>query len=174
MVVRLRVERGPHAGLERREVTRRANVIFSALGLGEAELSILLTDDAHIQALNRDYRSKDRPTDVLAFAMHEGELGEVGRGLLGDVIVSVETARRQAARAKHDVLAEVTMLLAHGVLHLLGWDHETAAKDKRMRAESHRLVTLASARVPEKISRISGKKGSSRTIAARSRSRRAR
>jgi probable rRNA maturation factor len=148
MPVRLSVEEGPHPGLERKEVARRARVVFRALGLGTAELSIVLTGDARIRELNRDYRQKDKPTDVLAFAMREGELGEVGGELLGDVIVSVETARRQALRERHDVLAEVTMLLTHGILHLLGWDHETAAKDRKMRAETARLVELAKARTP--------------------------
>lgn len=80
--------------------------------------------------------------------MREGELGHVGTDVLGDVVVSVETARRQAERAGHDLLHEVTVLLAHGVLHLLGWDHETAAKDRRMRAETTRLVALAAAPSP--------------------------
>lgn len=150
MPVRLTVEGGPHDGLPRREIARRARIVFEALDLGQAELSVVLTNDARVHELNRTYRGKDRPTDVLAFAMREGELGHVGRGLLGDVVVSVETARRQATRAGHDVMAEVTMLLAHGVLHLLGWDHETAAKDRRMRAETERLVALASATVKKK------------------------
>jgi probable rRNA maturation factor len=146
MPVRLSVEDGPHAGLDRKELLRRARVVFTALGLAGAELSVVLTGDVRIHALNRVYRGKDRPTDVLAFAMREGELGDVGREMLGDVIVSVETARRQAARAGHDVLAEVTMLLVHGTLHLLGWDHETAAKDRKMKQETARLVALATAR----------------------------
>jgi probable rRNA maturation factor len=152
MPVQLSIEAGPHDGLARREVARRARVLFDALDLGEAELSVVLTTDARIHALNRDYRSVDRPTDVLAFAMREGELGDVGSELLGDVVVSVETARRQAARAGHEVLHEVTVLLAHGLLHLLGWDHETAAKDRRMRAETARLVALA-AEPPRELAR---------------------
>jgi len=148
MPVRLSVEEGPHEGLDVTEVRRRARAIFAALGLKGAELSIMLTSDARIHALNRDFRHKDRPTDVLAFAMREGELGDVRSEILGDVIVSVETARRQASRARRDLLSEVTMLLAHGILHLLGWDHETAAKDRKMRAETARLVGLASEAPP--------------------------
>jgi probable rRNA maturation factor len=142
MPVRLSVEEGPHDGLDVAEVRRRARALFAALALADAELSVVLTSDARIHALNRDYREKDRPTDVLAFAMREGELGDVGPDILGDVVVSVETARRQAARAGHDLLAEVTMLMTHGVLHLLGWDHETPVKDRAMRAETARLVSL--------------------------------
>ena len=149
MPVRLRVEAGPHDGLVRGEVARRARVVFKALGLGDAELSVVLTDDARIHALNRDFRHMDKPTDVLAFAMHEGELGSIGTDILGDVVVSVETARRQAAREGHDVLAEVTMLLTHGILHLLGWDHDTPAKDRKMRAETARLVALAGEMAPK-------------------------
>jgi probable rRNA maturation factor len=164
MPVTLSVEEGPHRGLPAREVSRRARVVFAALGLGQAELSLVLTTDARIQALNRDYRHKDRPTDVLAFAMREGELGDVESELLGDVIVSVETARRQATREGHDVLAEVTMLLVHGLLHLLGWDHETVSKDRRMRAETARLVAIASApkpaRRPTQATKAPAKKGS--------------
>jgi probable rRNA maturation factor len=145
--VALKVERGPHRGLPRAEILRRARVICAALQLGETELSIVLTGDAQIQKLNAEFRHKDAPTDVLAFAMREGEGGHLHEGILGDVVVSVDTARIQAARVGRDVLAEVTMLLAHGVLHLLGWDHDTHAKDVRMRAETARLCTLAEKKV---------------------------
>lgn len=145
MPVHLTLETAAPRGLDRREVARRARVIFGALQLGKAELSIVLTGDAQIHELNRTYRHKDRPTDVLAFAMREGEPGG-GGDLLGDVMVDVETATRQAKKAGHPLMAEVTMLLAHGVLHLLGWDHETARKDLLMRAETARLVALATAK----------------------------
>ncbi|MDB4942452.1 MAG: Metal-dependent hydrolase YbeY, involved in rRNA and/or ribosome maturation and assembly [Labilithrix sp.] len=115
------------------------------LQLDKSEVSFTLTDDQTIHDLNRTYRHKDRPTDVLAFAMHEGEYGALAGHVLGDVIVSVPTARRQAEERGRPVLDEVTMLLAHGLLHLLGWDHETAAKDRRMRAETDRLVEAAGA-----------------------------
>ncbi len=143
MPIRLRVEHGPHPGLPRAEVLRRARAMFAALQLGKSELSIVLTNDEQIQQLNRIYRKVDRPTDVLAFAMHEGEAADLQAHLLGDVIVSVDTARTQAVRAKRRVLSEATMLIAHGILHLLGWDHETKAKDRRMRIETARLCRAA-------------------------------
>ena len=108
--------------------------MIKLLQLEKAEVSFVLTDDERIHQLNKIYRGKDRPTDVLAFAMHEGEFGALAGHVLGDVIVSVPTARKQADRSGTPVLDEVTMLLAHGLLHLLGWDHDTAAKDRRMRA----------------------------------------
>jgi len=117
--------------------------MMKALDLAEAEVSCVLTDDATIHELNKVYRGMDRPTDVLAFAMHEGEFGELAGQVLGDVIVSVPTARRQAEARNVAVLDEVTMLLAHGILHLLGWDHDTPAKDRRMKRETQRLCDAA-------------------------------
>jgi probable rRNA maturation factor len=143
----LRVEGGPYRGLPRAEILRRARAIFDGLQLGDAELSIVLTDDEQIRKLNAEFRRVDAATDVLAFAMREGHGKRLHREILGDVVVSVETARIQAARLGRDVLSEVTMLLAHGVLHLLGWDHDTRAKDVRMRAETERLCVLARQKV---------------------------
>jgi probable rRNA maturation factor len=96
----------------------------------------VLTGDDQVRQLNRVYRKKDKPTDVLAFPQDDEKL-------LGDVVVSVPTAARQAAAAGRALAAEVTMLLAHGLLHLRGWDHDTPAKDRRMRAETDRLCRLA-------------------------------
>lgn len=117
--------------------------MIQVLQLDKAEVSFVLTDDKRIHELNKIYRGKNRPTDVLAFAMHEGEFGALAGRVLGDVIVSVPTARKQALSGRTPVLDEVTMLLAHGLLHLLGWDHETAAKDRRMRTETARLCAAA-------------------------------
>lgn len=143
--VSLVVEKGPHRSVPVREVERRIKQMIALLQLEKHEISFVLTDDARIHELNRIYRHKDRPTDVLAFAMQEGEFGELAGAALGDVIVSVPTARKQAAEQGKEVLDEVTMLLAHGLLHLLGWDHETPAKDRRMRAETDRLCAAAAA-----------------------------
>jgi probable rRNA maturation factor len=150
--VRLRVEGGlGEAGLRAR-VRRRAEAMLALLQLDKAELSLVLSSDEQIRALNKSYRGKDRPTDVLAFPMREGDFGRFHAALpsrlLGDVIVSIPTAKRQARAAKRDSLGEITMLVAHGLLHLLGWDHETAAKDKKMRAETDRLVAAALAADP--------------------------
>jgi probable rRNA maturation factor len=118
-----------------------------ALQMEEAELSLVLTNDEQIHKLNATYRKKDKPTDVLAFAQQEAAHEGADETLLGDVIVSVPTARRQAKGAKHDVLAEVTMLVAHGLLHLLGWDHDTDARDRKMRAKAAFLCAAATKNV---------------------------
>jgi probable rRNA maturation factor len=119
--------------------------MLRAVQIVDAELSILLTGDDQIQKLNRIYRRKNRPTDVLAFAQREGDHAERAGRLLGDVVVSVPTARRQAAARSKDLSSELTMLLAHGLLHLLGWDHATDAEDRRMRLETARLCEAAEA-----------------------------
>ena len=121
--------------------------MLSALDLGAAELSIALTDDGEIHELNRVFRRRDRPTDVLAFAMREGAVTgkspRPGHELLGDVVVSVETARRQAARRGRTLEAEVRVLLAHGLLHLVGYDHETKKQARAMGAKTRELCRAA-------------------------------
>ena len=119
--------------------------MLGAIRMKDFELSIVLTDDEQIKDLNRIYRNKNKPTDVLAFSQREGHLGERAGRLLGDVVVSVPTARRQAEARSRDVLAEVQWLVAHGLLHLVGWDHDTPARDRRMRKETARLVAAAEA-----------------------------
>jgi probable rRNA maturation factor len=132
---------------------RRALAMLALLQLEKAELSLVLSGDAEIRELNKVYRGKDKATDVLAFSMREGDFGRLHAALpsrlLGDVIVSVPTAERQASAAKRDPLAEMTMLVAHGLLHLLGWDHETPAKDRKMRRETERLVLVAETADPD-------------------------
>lgn len=146
MPIALTIEHGPHRGIARAEVLRRIRAMIALLQLQKLEISFLLTDDNRVHQLNKIYRKKDRPTDVLAFAMREGDFGGLASEVLGDVVISVPTARKQAEEAGKDVLEEVTMLAAHGLLHLLGWDHDTPAKDRRMRAETDRLVAAAGPR----------------------------
>jgi probable rRNA maturation factor len=93
------------------------------LGHRAAEVGVLVCDDATIHALNRQYRGKDRPTDVLSFPA--GGPGADGAPYLGDVAISLETARRQAARRRIPLARELGLLLLHGVVHLSGYDHET-------------------------------------------------
>lgn len=122
---------------------KRLVAMLDALELADAEVSVLLTDDREVRTLNRDYRGVDKPTDVLSFAMREGEGARFAGDMLGDLVISVQTCARQAREAKRPLLDEATMLLAHGLLHLLGWDHETPAKDKAMRQETDRLCVAA-------------------------------
>lgn len=118
---------------------RRARKILRATGQARAELSVDLVGDREIRELNRDYRSKDRATDVLSFSLLEGEWSGFRGEMLGDVVISIETARREARKRHRALNDEVTRLLIHGVLHLLGHDHEEDDEAGCMRAEERRL-----------------------------------
>ena len=116
----------------------------------ETEISVLLVDNATIQELNRDYREKDVPTDVLSFPLEEEQGGEVepeviggpATRMLGDIVISVEKAVTQAAEYGHSVERELAFLLVHGLLHLLGHDHDKdEAAKKLMRSEEKRILT---------------------------------
>lgn len=110
---------------------------------GRAELGLTLTDDERVRALNRDYRGLDRPTDVLSFALEEGEELVLPPGIprqLGDVVVSVDTIRRQADELKVSLESELAWVISHGVLHLLGYDHQTSAQEERMRARERAIL----------------------------------
>ena len=119
-------------GIRCADVRRDAVRLLELLGR-HAELSVALVGDAEIHRLNATYRHIDRPTDVLAFAMGEGEGAALHPELLGDVVISLDTAARQAAAGAVALPDEVRMLLTHGVLHLLGYDHERSpAAARRM------------------------------------------
>jgi rRNA maturation RNase YbeY len=125
--------RGRRAPALAARLERSAGRLLGRLGLADAELSILLVSDREMRRLNRRYRGADRPTDVLAFAQREGAGGAPDR-LLGDVVISVDRARRQAAARRHPLGREGERLLVHGLLHLLGYDHErSSAEARRMR-----------------------------------------
>lgn len=120
-----------------------ALALMAAYGLSEdTELSMVLCDDAFIAPLNRDYRGKDSPTDVLSFAQREGEGAMADDPVLGDLIISVETAQRQAAERGISLVQELRVLLVHGLLHLLGYDHLTEEERAEMEEEERALLGL--------------------------------
>lgn len=120
-----------------------AGKILSVLGCPEAELSILLVDDPQIREINRDYLQRDKPTNVISFAMREGEQGYLNPALLGDVVISTETAARDAEEAAVPFESELYFLLLHGILHLLGFDHErgTEAEAAIMEAKEREVFS---------------------------------
>ena len=107
-----------------REVKKTAERILSDLGCDGCELSVLLVDDKEMTHLNGAYLARDYPTNVLAFPMREGEDTHLHPDLLGDVIISTETAEREAQHRGVTLEEEMALLLVHGILHLLGYDHE--------------------------------------------------
>lgn len=131
------------------ELRRRARRMVRATGLSDAALGadpdvgLTFTDDAEIHALNRDYRKKDKPTDVLAFAMREGPGGDLTPGVLGDVVISVPTATRQK---KGTLATELEFLFSHGLCHLLGYDHQTDRQEREMNARMAALREVAKTR----------------------------
>jgi probable rRNA maturation factor len=121
------VSRCRRRGVRARDVRADGAFLVERLAPG-CELSIALVGDEEVRGLNRDYRDKDRPTDVLAFPMDEH--GETGR-MLGDVVISLDTALRQARESDIAPAEEVRTLLVHGFLHLLGYDHERGPEEAR-------------------------------------------
>lgn len=108
----------------------------------EADLTIVLGDDAQLQELNLQWMGIDAPTDVLSFPSEETD-PETGSRYLGDILISIETATRQAAAAGHPAAAEIQLLIVHGVLHLLGHDHAEAQEKARMwQAQAEILAQL--------------------------------
>jgi probable rRNA maturation factor len=108
----------------------------------DGEVSVLFLDDKGIQELNREYREIDRPTDVLSFALNEGNLPDPNPEVWGDIVISVESAARQAQDAGHSFENEITRLLVHGALHLLGYDHERSVQEEdKMRSMENKILS---------------------------------
>lgn len=113
----------------------------------EVSISILLTDDEEVRALNRQYRGFDAPTDVLSFDVHERD-PETGLLHLGEIAISIPYAAKQAQKNRHPLEAEVQLLIVHGVLHLLGHDHvEAKDKEKMWHAQQEILTELGLAEI---------------------------
>ena len=117
--------------INRPRLISHIETIMAELNQGNSEISIMLVNDAKIKQLNRDYRDKNVATDVLAFPQDEDAINDNGGPLLGDVVVSVETSRRQAKEHCLSEDEEIILLIIHGTLHLLGYDHDHSAQEKR-------------------------------------------
>jgi probable rRNA maturation factor len=110
-----------------------------APGRAKGDIAVALVSDRHIAALNRQYRGKDEPTDVLSFPANAGSPAPGPGGHLGDIVIATGVARRQAREAGHSYAAELRVLALHGLLHLLGYDHEDPADGGRMARAEARL-----------------------------------
>ena len=130
-------------GVSSAAVRRDALQLLGALDEVSSELCVSLVGDREMRVLNRDYRGKDKPTDVLAFAMREGRRVDGDDVQIGDVVISLDTAKRQAAERGHDLATETRALLIHGLLHLLGYDHERSpAEARRMKSKERQLAAI--------------------------------
>ncbi len=144
MTIRLSAP-SPRSGLpavDRRRLRSRASRVLRALHHARSELSVALVDDEQMRGLNASYCGKDRPTDVLSFSMLEGEGAEHRGRLLGDVVIGIETAARQARQRRRALDDEVARLLIHGTLHLVGHDHVHDDEARVMQAEERRIWGL--------------------------------
>jgi rRNA maturation RNase YbeY len=121
----------------------RAAAALRVLRLAGAELSLVLVNDTEMRALNGRYRERRHATDVLSFPMHGRRAPTAGPWLLGDVVISVDTARRQAAVEGCRLIDAAERLLIHGLLHLLGYDHEISEREARRMARRERFVARA-------------------------------
>lgn len=137
-------------------LVRAAELIMKAVGESQAELSLELVGDGRMRRLNRLYRQKDRTTDVLAFPMRES--ASPYSALLGDVVISVPTAVRQAREAGRSLHDEVAALLVHGVLHLCGYDHEKSPSEAARMRRREGAVLKAIGPAPRLITRPTGVK----------------
>ncbi|HEY6486491.1 MAG TPA: rRNA maturation RNase YbeY [Candidatus Cybelea sp.] len=127
------------SGVDGRALVATAKRLLAAIDQRDSALSLTLIGDPAMRELNREYREKDAPTDVLSFPMEQAPLADAQR-LLGDVVISVDTAARQASEYDATLQRELYRLLIHGLLHLLGHDHVRAAERRVMEREERRLA----------------------------------
>ncbi len=126
--------------LSKVRIKRLARRILFLLKEKDAEVCIFFVNDAKMRRLNLAYRKIDRPTDCLAFPMREGAGGKIHREILGDIVISVDTAKSNSRYFNSTVKKEITLYILHGILHLLGFKDTTASARKKMRRIEERII----------------------------------
>jgi probable rRNA maturation factor len=160
MAVYLRVSLTRHLVREVR-LLELAQRVLSAVGEAQSELSLDLIGDRRMQRLNREYRKQDRTTDVLAFSTREADVPtrHVCRtSPLGDVVISLPTAIRQAQAVNRSVDEELAILLVHGVLHLCGYDHERNVREAERMSRQEQIVLRRIAPIPHVVTIRTGRR----------------
>ena len=137
MKVWVDVRRGS-AGIDPDRIRLAAEAALEISGNAGAELSVVLVGDEEIRELNRRFLDRDRPTNVIAFSMLEGEFSTINPELLGDVVISVETAATEAGHGGVSVERQTAFLLVHGLLHLLGYEHEEDTGERARMEEAEK------------------------------------
>lgn len=128
--------------LHPKNIRTNASRILSALGCPDAQLSILIVDDDQIAEMNQTYLNHAGPTNVISFPMQEGPFSDITPELLGDVVISADTAQREAADAGMLLSERFNQLLIHGILHLVGYDHVLPDETAAMEGKSEELMKL--------------------------------
>ena len=124
-------------------IQQKARDILNALACLNAELSILIVDEPQIAILNKKYLRRYGPTNVIAFPMRTDQFSNINPELLGDVVISIETAEKEAKRIGISMEERFTQLMVHGILHLLSYDHETSEQEAdRMEKKSEEILKL--------------------------------
>jgi len=128
--------------IDRRKIRSTVRTILNIMDCANKELCISFVDDKTIQQLNKNYLQRDKSTNVLSFSMQEGQYGNINPNILGDIIISAETAQRDAEIGNLSLSEEIVFLIIHGLLHLLGFNHEntTKAQTTKMRMKEKELL----------------------------------
>jgi probable rRNA maturation factor len=124
-------------------IQQKTKDILNALACDDAELSILIVDDPQIEILNKKYFGRNGPTNVIAFPMYTDQFSNINPELLGDVVISIETAEKEGKSIGISMKERFTELLVHGILHLLGYDHENSEQEAdKMEKKSNEILKL--------------------------------
>lgn len=128
----------------KRKIRVKVTKLLKMMDCVNKEISITFVDDDTIQCINKQYLSKDRPTNVISFSLQEGEFGDINPEILGDVVISVDTAQHDAEKGNLSFDEEILFLIIHGLLHLLGYNHENTSRAKalRMKQKEKQLFQL--------------------------------
>lgn len=126
--------------VEAKKIRKAAERILASLRISGYELSVLLLDNKGIRAVNKKYLNRNRPTNVISFSLTEGEFGNINPQVLGDVVISVEKALEQAETRGTSLEEELTFLLIHGILHLVGCDHEKKGSEREKMRKKEKEV----------------------------------
>jgi len=126
--------------VEAKKIRKAAERILASLRISGYELSVLLLDNKGIRAVNKKYLNRNRPTNVISFSLTEGEFGNINPHVLGDVVISVEKALEQAETRGTSLEEELTFLLIHGILHLVGYDHEKKGSEREKMRKKEKEV----------------------------------
>jgi probable rRNA maturation factor len=126
--MQIQIENKTKFKIQRRKIRSTVLKILKIMNCANKELSISFVDDNAIKQLNNQYLQRDNSTNVLSFSLQEGEYGNINPDILGDIVISAETAQRDAAIGDLSLSEEIDFLIIHGVLHLLGFNHENTTK----------------------------------------------
>lgn len=128
--------------IDKRKIRSIVIKLLKHLDCTDKEVSLSFVNDETIRELNNQYRNKNKPTDVLSFSLQEGEFSNINPDVLGDIVISVETAKENAQKNDLSFEQEINFLIIHGLLHLLGYDHENTTKEetRKMRQREKELL----------------------------------